>query len=112
MSTTYNDEQVVAIVSFEGAIKREVKRLRERLKGCPDLREFHLSITASGRLLDGTVKLQYSLGTTGYSSDDVKGDALPVVVDEFLRRMGWTQVHAPKAIAYERIVGDDTNPED
>lgn len=103
------EEHTVAIVSFEGAVKREVKRVREQLKGCPNLSCFDLIINAEGRVDDGEVKITFGVGK--YSYDRVTGDTLQAVLDEFLRRRGWQQVHAPKALAYEKVPSDDTeNP--
>lgn len=47
-----SDEHTVAIVSFEGALKREIKRLRNKLKNIDEISEFQLEIVASGRVND------------------------------------------------------------
>jgi hypothetical protein len=103
------DDHTVAIVSFDGAIKREIKRLRERLRLCEGLSEFSLEIEASGRVLDGDIDLSYSLSKSSYGAGKVSGDKLDAVLDEFLRRNGWEKLHAPKAIGYHKIPSDDTD---
>jgi hypothetical protein len=103
-------EHTVAIVSFEGALKREIKRLRERLKHS-DLPEFDFTIQAKGRVHGGDVKLEFSLDGD-YNCRAVKGSSLGPVVDEFLRRYGWDKLNAPKALSYQKIPSDDTNPEE
>ena len=97
-------EHVVAIVSFEGALKREIKRVREQLRQCDALSNFSLTIHAEGRLHEGEVKLTFGLGSW---NNEVKGDALNAVIEEFMRRNGWEALHAPKALAYNKIVSDD-----
>ena len=69
-------EHVVAIVSFEGALKREIKRVREQLRQCDALSNFSLTINAEGRLHEGEVKLTFGLGAW---NNEVKGDALNVI---------------------------------
>lgn len=103
-------ERRVAIVSFEGTLKREIKRVREQLKNCKRLPEFSLLIKAHCRVTKGDVSLSYELAEDFYSlyPEVVKGDSLQAVVDEFLRRHGWSVLHAPKVVSYEEIPSDDT----
>lgn len=108
---TDTSEHLVAIVSFEGALKREAKRLRQRLQRIENLPSMALTISCSGRLHDGDLKLKYRLDeTVPYMSetDCVVGDTLTAVVEEFERRHGWAELHAPKAIGYEHVPGDDS----
>jgi hypothetical protein len=106
-------EHHVAIVSFEGAVKREAKRIREQLQADESLHEFAFRIQVSGRVHDGDLKLIYSVYDNNggqYQEPKVTGDSVHAVMDEFTRRRGWTQRHAPKAIGYEKIPGDNTDP--
>lgn len=98
-------EHTVAIVSFEGALKREAKRLRRQLRQVESLSRFELEITIEGRLHDGDLELKYRIGEY---SKAVTGDSLGPVVDEFMRRHGWEQIHSPKAIGYDKIPSDDS----
>ena len=102
------DEHLVAIVSFEGALKREIKRVREMLKECDDIPTFKLSFEAKGRVNDGEIKLQYTVCPNEYGADTVTGDDLNACIEEMLRRHGWTKRHSPKALAYHKIPSDDT----
>lgn len=105
-----SDENTVAIVSFTGALKREIKLLRERLKRDESMSSFTLQIEASGRVQSGEVQLKFTLSPNTYiSGEAVYGSSLNAVTDELMRRRGWAAVNAPTAIAYEKIVGDDTN---
>lgn len=99
----------VAIVSFEGALKREIKRIRTELLKAEDLSSFSFTITASGRLHDGEVKLKFALAESTYGEGRVEGDSIQPVLDELLRRHGWEKIHSPKALAYEKVPGDDTD---
>lgn len=103
-----SDEHSVAIVSFEGAVTREIKRVRERLKSVESLSTFQLKIIASGRINDGEVKLTYFVANE-YGGGEVKGDSLNAVLDEYLRRNGWEKIHAAKAISYEKIPSENTD---
>ena len=102
-----SDEHTVAIVSFQGAIKREVKRIRNKLAMDESLSEFCFEITASGRVHEGTVKLAFAIGSSTYNTS-LDGDDADEVIEEFMRRRGWKARHAPKALAYEKIPSDDT----
>lgn len=93
------EENTVTIMSFAGALKREVKRVRERLQACDEVSEFRLSIEASGRTRDGEVVLEYSLSKQ-YGGSTVKGNSIDAVVDEFVRRNSWNNNNAPLAISF------------
>lgn len=103
------DEHTVAIVSFAGALKREIKRVRRKLQRDERMSEFSIEIDVKGRVHDGDVKLTYSVCPSSWqNSDAVKGDDLDACVEELMRRRGWQSVHAPVAIGYERVPSDDT----
>ena len=96
------EEQTIAIVSFEGAVKREVKAIREALKLCDTIREFTLSVKASGPVNSGEVEITYEIEGPRYG-DGVKGDSVRECLAEFMRRHGWDNIHKPKAISYNGI---------
>ena len=103
MNTSTSSEHMVAIVSFDGAVKREVARVRAKLqpaaeKGVLSGNEFSFTIKASGRILDGEMKLEFSISGV-YGTAEVKGNSTNAVVDEFLRRQGWAAVNQPLAIS-------------
>lgn len=102
-----NDEHMVAIVSFEGALKREMRRVREQLQRDPALKAFKLEIVVSGRVHDGDLMLDYHLGGQ-YGEDIVTGNSVQPVIDEYMRRKGWNSQNAPKAIGYLKVPSDDT----
>lgn len=102
-------EHTIAIVSFEGALKREIKRVRKEMQKVDSLSHFHISIEAEGRLHEGEVKLTYAIGQY---SGLVKGDSIQACVDEYLRRNGWETIHDPKALTYEKIPSDDSQDDD
>lgn len=106
-----SEEHTVAIVSFEGALKREIKRLRNKLKNIDEISEFMLEIVASGRVNDGDVKLSFKLSPNTWGGNQVTGRELRAVEEEMLRRHGWQKKNDPLAIAYERVPSDDTNEE-
>lgn len=97
------DEHTVAIVSFSGAVKREIIRVREKLKpaaekGLISGNAFEFIIKASGRIIDGEVKVEYILSKE-YGNHSVTGHNVDAVSDEFLRRIGWAAVNAPLQIS-------------
>jgi hypothetical protein len=96
------DEQLVAIVSTEGAIKRAVRQIRESLSRADEGSEFYFTIEASGRIQEGEVKLEFGLAESSYGTK-VKGFSIQPVVDEYLRRHGWEKVNAPKAISFDKV---------
>jgi hypothetical protein len=103
------NEHVVAIVSFDGAVKREAKRVRKELQRDETLHSFGLRIDISGRVHDGDLKLKFTIGDSEYFSQSVTGDSLQAVIDEFMRRRGWTAIHSPKALGYETVPSDDSD---
>jgi len=97
------EEQTIAIVSFEGAVKREVKALREAIQLCDSVSYFYLNISASGPVNDGEVKIEYRISDSSYGSGGVEGNNVKECLAEFLRRHGWDRVNKPKAISYDGI---------
>ena len=97
------DEQTVAIVSTEGAIKRAVRQVRAALAAANLPADFNFRVEASGRVTDGEVKLAFRLGPDGYSSGAVEGNSIEPVVSEYLRRHGWKKVNAPLAISFQEV---------
>lgn len=102
-------EHTVAIVSFEGALKREIKRVRQQLQQVESLSSMHLEIKIEGSVHSGDLKLTYGLGQY---VGKVVGDTLQAVLDEFVRQHGWEKVHAPLVIGYEKIPSDNTTEDD
>lgn len=101
------DEHSVAIVSFEGAIKREVQRIRQKLlvasnAGLLLSNYLYLSISAKGRITDGEIKIQFTLYENEYASNPVNGNSSQTVTEEFLRRAGWQKVNDPIAISFTK----------
>ena len=96
-------EQTIAIVSFEGAVKREVKALREAIKCCDSVSYFQLVVTASGAVNDGEVNIEYRITDSSYGSGGVSGNNVKECLSEFLRRHGWDQTNKPIAISYDGI---------
>ena len=97
------EEQTVAIVSFEGAVKREVLAVREAIKCCDTISHFELTVVASGAVNDGDVKVTYSIAEDSYGTKKVKGNNVKECLSEFLRRHGWDRVNKPIAISYDGI---------
>ena len=96
------EEQTVAIVSFEGAVKREVKAIREAIKVCETVSELRFTITASGPINDGEVEITYEIAKNSYSAA-VKGNNVRECLAEFLRRHGWDSTNKPVAISYNGL---------
>jgi hypothetical protein len=96
------EENLVAIVSLEGAIKRAVKQVRRALRNADEGSEFHFRIYAYGRVQDGETRLEISLADSPYSSSGaVTGHSIQPVIDEYLRRHGWDKLNAPLAISFD-----------
>lgn len=90
-----SDEQLVAIVSFTGAVKREVAKLRAELATYEGIGTFRLDIECAGRVLDGDVKISFKLGESYDSSQMVEGNDVSKVAEEFIRRHNWKKRNAP-----------------
>ena len=94
------DEHSIAIVSFEGAVKRKVRAVRDKLAQLQEIGEdksFDLTIDVSGRT-DGDLKIEYRLEGIAYGSTSVKGNSIDEVVEEYLRRKGWNKTHQVLAL--------------
>ena len=98
-----SDEHTVAIVNFEGHVKRAARRVREALAKDDRIRQLRIDIEISGPIT-GELLIVYKLSDGGYNDDStVKGHSLDSCVEEFMRRKGWDSTHAPKSITYEEI---------
>jgi hypothetical protein len=101
------EEHTVAIVSFEGAVKREARRIVETLKKADLGGSFMLDIRVKGPIQESSLKITYELGDDKYDGTSVKGGTSQAVIDEFLRRKGWKATNDPKEITYS---GDQEIP--
>jgi hypothetical protein len=95
------EEQTVAIVSFEGAVKREVKAIRAALAVCETISYINLTIDINGPV-DGDVKIEYKLSKSSYGTG-VTGSNIRETLAEFLRRNGWDSTNKPIAISYDGV---------
>lgn len=73
-----------------------VKDIRRRL-GAENIADMSISLSAEGRTLSGDVKLEYSIGDR-WGAGIVKGHSLEKCVEEYIRRHGWNERHAPKCL--------------
>lgn len=89
----------VAIVSLEGMIKRAAAEVKRQLAHAEAGSEFQLTITASGRIHDGDLKIEYGLANNTYGLQVVTGNRLDPTVEELIRREGWDKSHAPLQIS-------------
>lgn len=97
-------EQSIAIVSFTGALKREVMSVKKELEKLDNLSEFGITIKVTGRVSQGDIKIEYKLAKDSYGTAEVVGNNLLSVTEEFLRRQGWTERHMPLLLT----VGEQT----
>lgn len=105
------DENTVAIVSFEGHIKRTARHVHEALDHANIGDSWHLEINLRGSHGEsGTIKIQYTLHNSYvYDAREIKvvGNSLDAVVEEFLRRHGWNAHHAPLQIPSHNFTSDE-----
>ncbi|KKL77591.1 hypothetical protein LCGC14_2033370 [marine sediment metagenome] len=87
----------VAIVSFDGMIRRKSIEIKRQLSVLTQLSEFQVEITIKGRVHDGDLKFKYSVGPE--YGPKVTGNNLDTAVEEFMRRQGWEKDHAPLQIS-------------
>lgn len=90
------------IARLEIALVEAIKSIRSHLQRCEDLRDFEMTIEASGRLHEGEVKITYNLGS--YYNSAVKGGRLEPVITEFARRHGWQKANAPVCLTFSETV--------
>ena len=85
---------------FEHTLEAAIASIRQKLAACDaPPSEFNLEIKASGRTLEGEVKVEFVLG--GYYCDSqTKGGRLGPVLDEFARRHGWQKANAPVCLTF------------
>ena len=95
------DHHKVTIVSFQGAIEREVKRIVKRMSIVESISTYDIHIRARGDLHEDTTEIEFSVGTK-YASE-VSANTLDAALDEFMRRHGWEADNKVKQIAMRSI---------
>jgi hypothetical protein len=95
------DHHKVTIVSFQGAIEREVKRVVKRMSVVESISTYDIHIRARGDLHEDTTEIEFSVGTK-YASE-VSANTLDAALDEFMRRHGWEADNKVKQIAMRSI---------
>jgi hypothetical protein len=84
-------------MSYEATIKELAAHVRDRMKSA-DQAYVDLRINITGRVHDGEILIQFIYDPHG--SDEVKGDSIDAVINEFLRRQGWNEKHKGLRIGY------------
>ena len=93
--------------SFESIVKAKVANIKAELAQVESIGHFEFSITAEG-CVDGEVVVAFHLGK--YSSE-VRGDSVQAVLNEFLRRHGWNERHAPLCLPNVRQAHEEQHDE-
>tara|TARA_Y100000310_G_scaffold244753_1_gene249631 strand:- start:1336 stop:1875 length:540 start_codon:yes stop_codon:yes gene_type:complete len=97
------ETHTVTIMSFDGALQREVKRIKNTMKQIDSLNGFDIRIKAEGTFDDDSFKITYEVDSTSYNTSSVEGNSMQECVDEFMRRHGWDEMHKVKQIADNSI---------
>ena len=94
---TEQSEHSVAVVSYEGHLKRQAARLRHELKPVAELlsNDFFIYEARFEGRCDGELKIKHNLAQGTVS---VSGDTLEAVLEELKRRAGWQKTHDVKAL--------------
>lgn len=80
---------------IQDAFIRAAKEIRERL-GEADIGAMRFIARAQGCTLSGDLKVEYELADeTHYGGVSVVGSDIAAILDEFLRRKGWTDRNRP-----------------
>ena len=98
----YSEHQI-AIVSFDGAIKREVRRIKEKLKQVESLSRFSIEIEVDGSLHDTGFTVKYKVSDGRFGGVAVEGNNLEACAEELLHRFGWDRAHQPKEITDQSV---------
>ena len=82
---------------------RATTEIRSRL-GDANVGSFDFTIHASGRTMTDAdeCKIEYNVGVSRYDGASVKGNDLERCIVELLRRHGWDETNAPKALPAPR----------
>ena len=111
-------EQTIAIVSFMGALKREITKIQKRVSKVESISFLNLQIEAKGRM-DGDIKILFRISDNEYDiSSGPKGNDLDALTEEFMRRHGWEKRNAPLMLTSnerqradaDRITTNDPEP--
>ena len=95
---------------FEEELKHIIQCIRDEIAQVEDISEFEFIIKASGRAHDGDLNLSFEIDHPYKSNVEVVGDGIGAVIEEFMRRHGWTKRHAPIAIGFNGYATSDVSP--
>lgn len=87
-------------MSFEQALKNEVERIRDSLSET-NATSLDFEISVSGRIHDGDIEIEFSIGETYSKGGKVTGGILENVLKEYKRRYGWSEVN--QALCLPRV---------
>lgn len=87
------ETEKVAIVSFEGMIKRKAIEIKRRLVALESESGMILTVKAEGPIHNGELKFSYKL--EGSYDIGVTGNSLDAVIDEWMRQRGWKKANKP-----------------
>ncbi len=92
---------------IEIVIEDMARQIRTSLQRMDSLHSMLFRIEIEGHIHEGDLKVSYGLGSS--YSPDVTGDSIQEVTEEYLRRKGWNERHAPLSIGYSKPVEVDTD---
>ena len=95
-------EHSIAIVSFKGALKREIARVLKKLKQDESVSWFDLEIEASGRP-DGDIKIEYKL-YDDQAQTFINGQDLDAMTDESHETPALRNIETAKRKPTARII--------
>lgn len=96
-------------MNYQQTIKELVRYVRERLQVSEQSSHFTFNISATGNTHSGELKVEIQLDETYKFNVRVSGGELESVIDEHLRRLGWTEQNAPLCLPNVKTI--ETKPE-
>jgi hypothetical protein len=81
------------------------KEIRDRFGKLGYSGQYQLTVKVSGPVDQAQAKVEYILNNAGYGDRaEAAGSFLPVVIDEYIRRNGWEEKHAPRLLAAPELL--------
>jgi len=86
--------------AYEETIKEIASFIRDQLKPIEEVHSLSFGIDISGRVHDGSLKIQFRLGTPYDTGGEVKGGSVEEVLIEYMRRFGWDRRNQPLELTF------------
>ena len=100
------------MTEFEKILLDEISYLRSKAQANTAWREFAIDIEVRGRVHEGDLRIEFSVGESYGADSSAKAHSLRAALHEWTRRKSWNEANRPLMLGYNGELKADSAEED